>query len=85
MVMRKRCHFEDECPEGRVYYKASVLSEIPQRVAYPGAYDRYERFVSKHPSPIKVGIHDERVCRDATPDVPADDERALFYGRVLCG
>ena len=81
---------EDEWPQKADFIDmlASVLSEIPQRVAYyPGAYDRYERFVSKHPSPIKVGIHDERVLPwTLLPDVSVEDEREPYFTEEsFCG
>jgi hypothetical protein len=67
---------------------ASVLAEIPQRVAYyPGAFQRYEHFVSKHASPIKVGDQDDKhLPWTLLPDVSIDESGVPFFTEEsFCG
>ncbi len=67
---------------------ASVLAEVPQRVAYyPGAFERYDKFVSKHESPIKVGIQDEhRLPWTLLPDVSIEEVDVPFFTEEsFCG
>ena len=67
---------------------ASVLAEIPQRVAYyPGAFDRYEHFVSRHDAPIKIGTQDEvRLPWTILPDVSIEQgDVPYFTEESFCG
>lgn len=67
---------------------ASVLAEVPQRVAYyPGAFQRYDHFVSKHSAPIKVGVRDQkRLPWTLLPEVRVEDaDMPYFTEESFCG
>jgi hypothetical protein len=67
---------------------ASVLAEIPQRVAYyPGAFQRYEHFVSQHDAPVKVGAQDDKhLPWTLLPDVSVDEPGVPFFTEEsFCG
>ena len=80
----------DEWPQKRDFIDmlSSVLAEVPQRVAYyPGAFQRYESFVSKHTAPIKVGVlDDKRLPWTLLPEVSVDEKDVPFFTEEsFCG
>lgn len=67
---------------------SEVLATVPQRPAYyPGAEDRYERFVAAHPQATRVGERTDGVLpwvvvRDLDP---ADHDDPCYTTEAFCG
>ena len=78
-----------EWPQRRAFMDAlrAVLSAAPPRVAYyPGAADRYARFLDAYPQSEKIGPQiDGGLPWGLIPDVPAADTGPAFSEESFCG
>lgn len=79
----------EEWPQRRAFMDAlrAVLSAAPPRVAYyPGAADRYARFLDAYPQSQRIGPQIEGgLPWGLIPDVPADDDGPAFREESFCG
>ena len=78
-----------EWPQARAFMDAvrAVLAAAPPRVAYyPGAADRYARFLEAYPQSERIGPQiDGGLPWGLIPDVPTDDAGPAFTEESFCG